>query len=970
MFKMLRNVTLVALLGLIFSLLVGVMPAPAQDAGTLVYATADTYVSSGSPTTNYGTELSMKSASGTTTKNMYIRFNTTGACPAPCKLWLYAETSVPNGPRVYRSASFTEATLTYNTQPAKYELVGDFGAMVAGWNSIPLVDTTLRIFRFEADYTTEKRYSTQEYGISREPRLAGAATTPTNTPVPPTSTPIPPTNTPVPPTATRTNTPVPPTATAVPPTNTPVLPTATNTPVPPTATPIPPTSTPIPPTATTAPPTATTVPPTSTPIPPTATATATPVSTTNVVFPARTFFYYPWFQESWTQGGVYPWTHYEPTLGYYDDADLVTEQAHVRDMVYAGGDVAISSWWGQTHWTNENVVVTLQAAGATTLKIGFYYEKEGFGDTPAAEITADLQYLSSTYGANPATAKINGRLVVFVYNADDISCAVVDKWKTANTINAYLVMKVFPGYATCANQPDAWHQYGPASREQSFLPGSFNISPGFWRADEATPRLTRDPALFAQNVRNMIASGATWQLITSFNEWGEGTGVEGTTAFGRTYLDILAADGVTGTTPTATSIPSTATPTTVPPTATSIPPTATPLPVTGTGGVWAVGDIMTSGSISTSTTSSYYRADQTGKLVSDGNTVLTLGDNQYTMGAYDLFLSRFDVSSWGALKRGGWLRPSAGNHDYETAGAAGYYQYFGASAGDPAKGYYSFTENGVHYLAINTNCSIVSCAVGSAQANWLKAELLANPNTCNVMYGHHPRFGSGQHGSNPAVDPLWDIFVGNGGDLYLAGHDHNYERLAPMDGNGASDPSGVRQFIVGTGGVNFYDFITILPTSQVRMTNIPGALKLDAGGGAYTWKFIGIDGAVLDSGSGTCDGGTPPAAVVSAATASTATATRVSTSTPTPVPTSTATSVPTSAATTIPVPPTSTSVPPTATPIPPTVVPTATTAPPTDTPTPLPTETATAVPPTATETSTPTSTSTATLSPTPEGGGA
>jgi hypothetical protein len=52
------------------------------------------------------------------------------------------------------------------------------------------------------------------------------------------------------------------------------------------------------------------------------------------------------------------------------------------------------------------------------------------------------------------------------------------------------------------------------------------ISPGFWRADEAGPRLARDPARFAQNVRDMVAFGKSWQIVTSFNEWGEGTSVE------------------------------------------------------------------------------------------------------------------------------------------------------------------------------------------------------------------------------------------------------------------------------------------------------------------------------------------------------------------------------------------------------------------------------------------------------------
>jgi hypothetical protein len=276
-------------------------------------------------------------------------------------------------------------------------------------------------------------------------------------------------------------------------------------------------------------------------------------------------FYYPWFAESWTQqGGIFPWTRYEPTLGYYDSGDAAVVGSHVADMIYAGVDVAIASWWGADHWTDGNVPVLLSEAQGTSLKVAFYYEEEGFGNPSRAILTRDLEYINTQYGGSSAYAKLNGRLVVYVYNADDTTCTVVDRWKAANTINAYLVMKVFPGYAACPNQPDAWHQYGPSSRAHNFSPDSYNISPGFWRIDEAQPRLTRDPVAFAQNVRAMIASGAEWQLVTSFNEWGEGSGVEGTVELGRVYLDILATDGqgdIPGTStpapqPTATHSPS------------------------------------------------------------------------------------------------------------------------------------------------------------------------------------------------------------------------------------------------------------------------------------------------------------------------------------------------------------------------------------------------------------------------------
>ena len=316
---------------------------------------------------------------------------------------------------------------------------------------------------------------------------------------------------------------------------------------------------------------------------PTATATATVAAATstplpggsNITLPARGMFYYPWFAESWTQQGIFPWTRYEPTLGYYDGGDAAVVGSHVADMIYAGVDVAIASWWGTDHWTDDHVPVLLSEAQGTSLKVAFYYEDEGFGNPSQATLTSDLEYINTQYGGSSAFAKINGRLVIYVYNADDRTCDVLARWKAANTINAYLVMKVFPGFAGCANQPDAWHQYGPSTRAHNFSPDSYNISPGFWRIDEAQPRSTRDPVIFAQNVRAMIASGADWQLVTSFNEWGEGTGVEDTVELGRVYLDILATDGQGGIPGTSTPTPQPSVTQTPGPSATS---TATPAP--------------------------------------------------------------------------------------------------------------------------------------------------------------------------------------------------------------------------------------------------------------------------------------------------------------------------------------------------------------------------------------------------------
>jgi hypothetical protein len=110
-------------------------------------------------------------------------------------------------------------------------------------------------------------------------------------------------------------------------------------------------------------------------------------------------------------------------------------------------------------------------------------------------------------------------------------------------VNAYVVLKVFAGYKTCASQPASWHQYSPAAAADSQAGYSYAIAPGFWLKGQ-TVRLARDPARWTQNVTDMLASKAPWQLVTTFNEWGEGTAVESATEWPSpsgygTYVDTL-----------------------------------------------------------------------------------------------------------------------------------------------------------------------------------------------------------------------------------------------------------------------------------------------------------------------------------------------------------------------------------------------------------------------------------------------
>src|SRR5918994_53110 len=244
-----------------------------------------------------------------------------------------------------------------------------------------------------------------------------------------------------------------------------------------------------------------------------------------------------------------------------------------------------------------------------------------------------------------------------------------------------------------------------------------------------------------------------------------------------------------------------------------------------------------------------------GLLAGIDGTVTTLGDNAYPKGTDANFAECYEPS-WGQFKAR--TMPSPGNHEYETPGASAYFDYFGTTAGDPGEGYYSYDLGSWHVISLNSNCSALvgGCAPGSPQEQWLKADLAAHSNACTLAYWHHPRFSSGIHGDNSTVAPFWDDLYLAGADVVLNGHDHVYERFAPLNPSGQSDPAqGIRQFTVGTGGAELTEFNSINPTSERQIAGINGVLEMKLHPDGYDWQFVTApNGRTADSGSASCHG--------------------------------------------------------------------------------------------------------------------
>lgn len=232
--------------------------------------------------------------------------------------------------------------------------------------------------------------------------------------------------------------------------------------------------------------------------------------------------------------------------------------------------------------------------------------------------------------------------------------------------------------------------------------------------------------------------------------------------------------------------------------------------------------------------------------------VITLGDNAYPDGTAAEFADCYDPS-WGRhLDR---THPSAGNHDYQTDAAAAYFAYFGAAAGTPGEGWYSYQVGSWHVVVLNSNCEDVGgCGPDSPQTDWLRQDLVAHPAGCTLAYWHHPRWSSGdQHGSDPRTDAFWRILHDVGADLVLTAHDHLYERFVPMDSEGAAANPGVVEFVVGTGGRSLYEFGTALATSAARDNSTYGVLKLTLHQDSYEWEFVpASDTGFGDAGSAAC----------------------------------------------------------------------------------------------------------------------
>jgi hypothetical protein len=274
---------------------------------------------------------------------------------------------------------------------------------------------------------------------------------------------------------------------------------------------------------------------------------------------------------------------------------------------------------------------------------------------------------------------------------------------------------------------------------------------------------------------------------------------------------------------------------------------AAPAAVTESMQIAAAGDIACEPPYSPTATTCQHSGTAAMISRSGVDAVLTLGDNQYEEGRLYDFQRSYDPT-WGAFKAK--TRPTPGNHEYKTAGADGYYDYFGSAAHRRTSGYYAYNVGAWRMYALNTNCDKINCA---AELEWLRQDLAANPRRCSLAYMHHPRFSSGSHGDSKLwAGKFWPVLDQRQVDVALAGHDHDYERFAPMSAGGSVSSQGIQSWVVGTGGKELRPFASQHLGSRVRSSVRAGVLFMTLGQQDYSWRYRTVDGVLRDSGAATC----------------------------------------------------------------------------------------------------------------------
>jgi Glycosyl hydrolase family 99/Bacterial Ig domain len=291
-----------------------------------------------------------------------------------------------------------------------------------------------------------------------------------------------------------------------------------------------------------------------------------PASPTPAASRTMLAFYYPWYGVP--SGPSRRWVHWDPvkrnythtpSLGLYDSKDPQVIRQHVEWALTAGIDGFISSWWGQNTFEDQAFRELLKVAEAMGFQVTVYYETAANKE----QVLRDFRYLLDRYGNSPAFLKWQGKPVIFVYGRVTGGQIPLLDWDWVfGALQAEGRAAVFIGDGLTPELAyffDGIHTYNVAGqaprqvRTQYLSAASLakkqgrlfagTVIPGYDDTINRKPGLKvdrRNGALYRELWQTVLDAKADWVLITSFNEWHEGTEIEPSQEYGEQYLGLTA----------------------------------------------------------------------------------------------------------------------------------------------------------------------------------------------------------------------------------------------------------------------------------------------------------------------------------------------------------------------------------------------------------------------------------------------
>ena len=292
-------------------------------------------------------------------------------------------------------------------------------------------------------------------------------------------------------------------------------------------------------------------------------------------------FYYPWYGNPNSPDGSGTWSHWNgvdpqarqiassthfPRLGPYDSHDPKLIAQHTRWAKSAGVDGFIISWWGKGSFEDRAMERLLDGCRQTGLQATVYYERVPDPQTPRSAAD-DIIGVLQRYAEHPAWLRVHGRPVIFIYGRA-VGQLGLAGWLTAIAMvndrypgGAFFVGDRTDPIAACVF--DGIHTYNTAAKLRGRSPGqvkswanaayrqwvaaadafgrisAITVIPGYDDTKIRRPGLRverRDGALYRAQWEAAIGADPHWILITSWNEWHEGSEIEPSVEYGDAYL--------------------------------------------------------------------------------------------------------------------------------------------------------------------------------------------------------------------------------------------------------------------------------------------------------------------------------------------------------------------------------------------------------------------------------------------------